>query len=386
MGITQHTSGTANVASLANLALLTGNVGKRGTGVNPLRGQNNVQGAGDMGALPNLLPGYAKLKTEKARKIEKTWGGKIPDNEGLTVVEMMHAASKGMIKGMYIMGENPAVSDPNQKHVIKSLKNLEFLVVQDLFMSETAQLADVVLPAASSLEKEGTFTNTERRVQLLHRVVEPVGDTKPDWWIIQEIAKRMGADWNYKCPQDIFEEIRNVVAQYHGITYERLENAGLQWPCPEENHEGTEILHENMFPTINGLAKFTPYEYEAPAEVPDEEYPFVLTTGRTYEHFHTGTLTRKIDGFNKLIPGAFAEIHPEDAEKLGISDGDCIEVESRRGKIKVSAKIGGIKKGVIFIPFHFAESAANILTNDALDPEAKIPELKVAAVKLKKCQ
>ncbi|EDY34624.1 formate dehydrogenase, alpha subunit, partial [Aciduliprofundum boonei T469] len=385
MGITQHTSGTGNVASLANLALLTGNVGKRGTGVNPLRGQNNVQGAGDMGALPNVLPGYAKLGTRKAREIEKIWGGKIPEKDGLTVVEMMHAASKGVIKAMYIMGENPAVSDPDQKHVIQGLKNLEFLVVQDLFMSETAQLADVILPAASSLEKEGTFTNTERRVQLLHRIVEPVGKAKPDWWIIQEIAKRMGADWNYENPKDIFEEIRKVVPQYSGITYERIEKFGLQWPCPDKNHEGTKILHEDIFPTPNGLARFSPYEYKPPAEEPDEEYPFVLTTGRTYEHFHTGTLTRKIDGFNELIPEAFVEIHPEDADNLGVEDGDCIEVESRRGKIKVKAKIARIKKGVVFIPFHFAESAANVLTIDSLDPEAKIPELKVAAVRLKKC-
>ncbi len=385
MGITQHTSGTANVASLANLALLTGNVGKRGAGVNPLRGQNNVQGAGDMGALPNVLPGYAKLGTRRAREIEKIWGRKIPEKDGLTVVEMMHAASKGVIKGMYIMGENPAVSDPDQKHVIQALKNLEFLVVQDLFMSETAQLADVILPVVSSLEKEGTFTNTERRVQLLHRVLEPVEDAKPDWWIIQEIAKRMGAEWNYESPKDIFEEIRKVVLQYRGITYERIEKMGLQWPCPSEGHHGTKILHEDMFPTPNGLAKFSPYEYNPPAEEPDEEYPFVLTTGRTYEHFHTGTLTRKIDGFNELIPEAFVEIHPEDAEKLGVEDGDCIEVESRRGKIRVKAKLAGIKKGVVFIPFHFAESAANVLTIDALDPEAKIPELKVAAVRLKKC-
>ncbi len=385
MGITQHTSGTANVASLANLALLTGNVGKRGTGVNPLRGQNNVQGAGDMGALPNILPGYAKLGTRKAREIERIWGGKIPDKEGLTVVEIMHAASKGVIKGMYIMGENPAVSDPDQKHVVQGLKNIEFLVVQDLFMSETAQLADVILPAASSLEKEGTFTNTERRVQLLHRVLEPVGDAKSDWWIIQEMAKRMGAEWNYKRPKDIFEEIRKVVPQYRGITYERIEKMGLQWPCSSMEHPGTKILHEDMFPTPNGLARFSPYEHNPPAEEPDAQYPFVLTTGRTYEHFHTGTLTRKIDGFNELIPEAFVEIHLEDAEKLGVKEGDCIEVESRRGKIRVKAKIAGIKKGVVFIPFHFAESAANVLTIDALDPEAKIPELKVAAVRLKKC-
>ena len=385
MGITQHTSGTGNVASLANLALLTGNVGKPGTGVNPLRGQNNVQGAGDMGALPNLLPGYVKLGTRKAREIEEIWGDKIPENPGLTVVEMMHAASEGKIKAMYIMGENPAVSDPDQKHVIQSLKSLEFLVVQDLFLSETAQLADVVLPAASSLEKEGTFTNTERRVQLLHKVIEPVGDAKPDWWIITNLARRFGKNWRYKSPEDIFEEIRMVVEQYRGITYHRISDFGIQWPCPTEEHPGTKILHTVSFPTPNGLARFTPYEYKPPAEEPNSEYPFVLTTGRTYEHFHTGTLTRKIEGFNVLMPRAFVEINSEDAKTLGIKEGDCVLVESRRGAIKVRAKIANIKKGVVFIPFHFAESAANVLTIDALDPEAKIPEFKVAAVRLKKC-
>ncbi len=385
MGITQHTSGTGNVASLANLALLTGNLGKPGTGVNPLRGHNNVQGAGDMGALPNLLPGYTKLGTRKAREIEKIWGGKIPKNQGLTVVEMMHAAMERKIKAMYIMGENPAMSDPDQTRVIQSLKSLEFLVVQDLFLSETAQLADVVLPAVSSFEKEGTFTNTERRVQLLHKVIEPVGDARPDWWIIMNLARRFGADWRYNNPEDIFEEIRMVVEQYRGITYRRISDFGIQWPCPTEEHPGTKILHTTSFPTPNGLARFVPYDYKPPAEEPDSGYPLVLTTGRTYEHFHTGTLTRKIEGFNVLMPEAFVEINPQDAKNLGVKDGDCVLVESRRGAIKVRAKIANIKKGVVFIPFHFAESAANVLTIDALDPEAKIPELKVAAVRLKKC-
>ncbi len=385
MGITQHTSGTANVASLANLALLTGNVGKEGSGVNPLRGQNNVQGAGDMGALPNLLPGYVRLDAPYADEIERIWGTKIPREPGLTVVEMMHAALKGKIKAMYIMGENPAVSDPDRSRVIESLKNLEFLVVQDLFLSETAQLADVVLPAASSLEKEGTFTNTERRVQLLRRVIEPVGEAKPDWWIITQLANRMGASWSYGSPKDIFEEIRKVVPQYRGITYKRIEKLGIQWPCTDEEHPGTPILHVDRFPTPTGLARFAPYEYKPPAEESDEEYPYILTTGRTYEHFHTGTLTRKMEGFNELMPEAFVEISSDDAEKLGIKNGDCVVVESRRGAIRVKAKISKIKKGVVFIPFHFAESAANTLTLDALDPEAKIPELKVAAVRLKRC-
>ncbi len=385
MGITQHTTGTANVASLANLALLTGNVGKEGTGVNPLRGQNNVQGAGDMGALPNLLPGYIKLDSEDVKKFEKIWNVKIPRNPGFTAMEMIHEAGN-RVRAMYIMGENPAVSDPDQKHSVEKLKSLDFLVVQDIFMSETAHLADVVLPAASSLEKEGTFTNTERRVQLLRKVVEPPGEAKPDWWIIKEIAKRMGANWNYSSPRDIFEEIRSVVPQYRGITYERIEKLGIQWPCPSEEHPGTKILHEKRFPTPTGLARFSPYEYKPPVEEPDERYPFILTTGRTYEHFHTGTLTRKIDGFNTLVPEAFVEMCEEDARSIGLKDGDCVVVESRRGAIKVKVKIAGIKKGVVFIPFHFAESAANVLTVDALDPEAKIPELKVAAVRIRRCK
>ncbi len=384
MGITQHTTGTANVASLANLALLTGNVGKEGTGVNPLRGQNNVQGAGDMGALPNLLPGYIPLNSEYVGRFEEVWGAKIPREAGLTAMEMIHAAGE-KIKAMYIMGENPAVSDPDQKKSVEKLKSLEFLVVQDIFLSETAQLADVVLPAVSSLEKEGTFTNTERRVQLLRKVVDPPGEAKPDWWIITQLARRMGASWSYESPKDVFEELRLLTPQYRGITYERIEKIGIQWPCPDEGHPGTKILHEKRFPTPTGLARFAPYEYKPPVEEPDEEYPFVLTTGRTYEHFHTGTLTRKIEGFNELVPEAFVEINEEDAKSMGLKDRDCVIVESRRGAIRVRVKIAGIKKGVVFIPFHFAESAANVLTIDALDPEAKIPELKVAAVKLKRC-
>jgi len=386
MGITQHIAGTGNVASLANLALLTGNVGKEGTGVNPLRGQNNVQGAGDMGALPNLLPGYVSLNSLEVKRFEDEWDKEVPKEAGLTVVEMMKAIEKGRIRAMYIMGENPAVSDPDQKHVVESLKSLEFLVVQDLFMNETTQYADVILPAASSLEKEGTFTNTERRVQLLRKVIEPPGEAKPDWWIIKELANRMGAKWEYKSAEEIFEEIRRVVPQYAGITYHRIRKMGIQWPCPNEEHPGTKILHTSLFSRPNGLAQFVPYEHIEPIETPDGEYPFILTTGRTYEHFHTGTLTRRIEGFNQLVPEAFVEIHPEDARILGVVEGDCVEVESRRGKIRVKAKIGGIKRGVVFIPFHFAESAANVLTSaDKLDPEAKIPELKVAAVRLRKC-
>ncbi len=384
MGITQHTTGTANVASLANLALLTGNVGREGTGVNPLRGQNNVQGAGDMAALPNLLPGYVPLSSEDAGRIAKEWNAEIPRVPGLTAVEMIKGAGE-KIKAMYIMGENPAVSDPDQKHAIEKLKSLDFLVVQDIFMSETAQLADVVLPAAASLEKDGTFTNTERRVQLLRKVVDAPGEARADWWIIQEIARRMGAEWNYASPRDIYEEIRRVVPQYRGISYERIEKMGLQWPCPDEEHPGTRFLHAERFRTPTGLARFAPYDYKPPVEEPDDEYPFVLTTGRTYEHFHTGTMTRKIEGFNELVPGAFVEMNEEDASQMGVKDGDCVVVESRRGAIKIKVKIAGIKKGVVFIPFHFAESAANVLTIDALDPEAKIPELKVCAVRVKKC-
>jgi formate dehydrogenase alpha subunit len=379
MGITQHTTGTDNVLSSANLAMLTGNIGMEGTGVNPLRGQNNVQGACDMAALPPLLPGYQAISILEVReKFERAWGIKLTAGEGLTLVEMMDAASKGKIKGMYIMGENPMLSDPNIDHVEEGLGKLEFLVVQDIFLTETAQLADVVLPSACFAEKDGTFTNTGRRVQLLHKAVDPPGESKQDWEIICEISKRMGYSMLYTSPKKIMEEIARVTPSYGGITYQRLEKEGLQWPCPNRKHPGTPILHKETFTRGKGL--FTGVDYKPPKELPDKEYPFTLTTGRLLYHFHTATMTRHSRPLSAIVPEGFVEINPDDARKLGIRDKDLVEVSSRRGKIQTKARVTAkVASGVIFMPFHFAEGAANMLTNPALDPIAKIPELKVCA-------
>ena len=384
MGITQHTTGTDNVLTLANLAMLTGNIGKKSCGVNPLRGQNNVQGACDMGALPDLLPGYKSVSDETSRKtFEECWGKNIPSNPGLTVVEMMHAARKGSIKGMYIMGENPFLSDPNSNEVRKALKNLEFLVVQDIFLSETAEYADVILPAASFAEKDGTFTNTERRVQLIRKALESPGESKPDWEIICMLGQKMGYQMSYCGPAEIMEEIAMTTPIYGGIRHNRLEEEGLQWPCPDMNHPGTPILHRDKFNRGKGL--FSPVEYNGPAETPDSDYPFVLTTGRILYHYHTGTMTRHSTGLNEIRPEGIAEINSEDAEKLKLKTGDIVEVSSRRGNVRVKAEVSERPApGIIFMAFHFKEASANILTNDALDPVAKIPEFKVCAVKIRK--
>ena len=384
MGITQHTTGTDNVLSTANLAMLTGNIGKEGTGVNPLRGQNNVQGACDMGALPPVLPGYQIVSLPEVReKFEKAWGVKLSSGEGLTVVEMMDAASSGKIKGMYIMGENPMLSDPNIHHVDEGLKNLEFLVVQDIFLTETAELADVVLPAACFAEKDGTVTNTGRRVQLVHRAVNPPGESKQDWEIICEVSKRMGYEMTYSHPSKIMEEVASLTPSYGGIYYDRLESGeGLQWPCLDRKHPGTPILHKDTFTRGKGL--FTGIEYKPPQELPDIDYPFTLTTGRLLYHFHTATMTRHSKPLSAIVPEGFVEINQEDARKLGISDKSLVEVSSRRGKIKTRARVTDkVPSKTIFIPFHFAEEAVNRLTNPALDPIAKIPELKVCAAAIR---
>jgi len=385
MGITQHSTGTDNVKSLANLAMLCAQIGRPGTGVNPLRGQNNVQGACDMGALPNVFPGYQRVSDDALRKkFEDSWGVELSAKPGLTVVEMMNSALEGKLKALYIMGENPMLSDPDIHHVEQGLKALEFLVVQDIFLTETAQLADVVLPSACFAEKEGTFTNTERRVQLLNKALEPPGEAKQDWEIICEIATRLGYKMAYKNSAEIMEEARKLTPQYAGISHNRLRcGCDLCWPCPSEDHPGTRILHQEKF--TRGKGKFTAIEYIEPAEIPDKNYPFTLITGRILYHYHTGTMTRKSAGLNKIVPGPYAEINPDDAKKLKIKDGGKIKVKSRRGEIELSACITeAVKQGEIFIPFHFYEAAANILTNPALDPIAKIPEFKVCAVKVKK--
>jgi formate dehydrogenase alpha subunit len=385
MGITQHSHGTDNVLATANLAMLTGNVGKPSTGVNPLRGQNNVQGACDMGSLPNVYPGYQAVSNSAIReKFETAWGCSLPLSPGLTLVEMLDAAYRKEIKALYLIGENPALSDPDLQHVWEALARLEFLVVQDIFLSETARFAHVVLPAASFAEKDGTFTNTERRVQRVRKAIEPIGESKPDWWIVCQVAQRLEAKgFDYNHPSDMMEEIRKLTPSYGGISYQRLENDGLQWPCPTDDHPGTPILHTNAF--VRGKGRFMPLKYVPPGESPDEDYPLILTTGRSLYHFHTGTMTRKVAGLNTIEPEAAVEINPHDASQLGIVQGDKVNISSRRGEVIAKAKVTELlQPGVVFMTFHFAESAANILTNPKLDPVSKIPELKVAAVKVKK--
>ncbi|MCL5986102.1 MAG: formate dehydrogenase subunit alpha [Actinobacteria bacterium] len=384
MGITQHTTGTDNVLALANLAMLTGNIGRKGTGVNPLRGQNNVQGSCDMGALPNLLPGYQSVSDAAARaRFEKRWGVALPDKPGLTVVEIMHRIEEGAIKLLYIMGENPALSDPNINRTRKALENVDFLVVQDVFMTETAEYADVVLPGVTFAEKDGTFTNTERRVQQIKKALTPPGEAREDWEIICEVSKRVGYEMNYSDADEILDEIASLTPIYGGITFRRLTCEGIQWPCPDEEHPGTVFLHEKEF--NRGRGKFHPTPFREAAELPDEEYPFLLTTGRYLHQYHTGTLSRRSPGLDLICPAGTFEINPSDAKLLGIEQDDMVEVESRRGYLLAGAKISdGIKDGCIFMAFHFKEAAANLLTNDALDPIAKIPEFKVCAVKLNK--
>ena len=387
MGITQHVSGTANVTSLANLALVTGNLGRPGTGVNPLRGQGNVQGACDLGALPNVYPGYQKVTDEDVRrKFEKAWDvEKLPSEKGLTVVEMMNAILDGKIKALFIMGENPRMSDPDALHVEKALKSLEFMVSIDIFPNETNKYADVILAASSGFEKDGTFTNTERRVQRVRAVMSPVGNSKPDWIILEEISNRMGYKMEYEHPSEIMDEIAAVTPIYGGISYDRIEHKGIQWPCPSPDHPGTPILHVEKFARPNGKGKFIPVEFVEPPELPDEEYPFYLSTGRILYHYHTGTMTRRVKGIEKLRPELEIEINPLDAEKLGILSGDVVKVTSRRGSISGKAKITKRSmEGMVFIPFHYSEAPANDLTLAVLDPIAKIPTYKVAAVKVEK--
>jgi len=384
MGITQHTTGTDNVLSLANMAMLTGNVGKKSTGVNPLRGQNNVQGACDLGALPNVYPGYQQVANPQVQeKFEKAWQASLSPTPGITVVEMLHGAEDGSIRAMYMMGENPFLSDPNVNRVKKDLEALEFLVCQDIFLSETAQYADVVFPAASFAEKDGTFTNTERRVQLLRRVLDPPGEAKPDWQILGEVSSRLGYPMSYRSSAEIMDEIAGLAPIYGGIHHSRLQETGLQWPCPDDKHSGTTYLHKGMFSRGKGL--FNAVEYIPPAEEPDRDYPYLLTTGRILYHFHTGTMSRRVDGLDAIRPDGFFEIHPQDAGKLGLEHGEPAEVTSRRGTVRAKTVVTERSRpGSIFMTFHYREAAANILTNDALDPVAKIPEYKVCAVRIRK--
>jgi formate dehydrogenase alpha subunit len=385
MGITQHTHGTDNVMATANLAMLTGNIGKPSTGVNPLRGQNNVQGACDMGALPNNYPGYQKVvDPEVKKKFETAWGCELNGEIGLTLTEVFHSMSDGKVTAFYMVGENPVLADADASHVEDGLQKVEFLVCQDIFLTESAKFADVVLPAASFAEKEGTNTNTERRIQRVRRVIEPVGDSKPDWWIVCELAKRMGAPgFDFTDPREIMGEIASVTPQYGGITYERLENGGLQWPCPTADHPGTTFLHGEKF--ARGRGHFVPLEYKPSAELPDDKYPLTLTTDRSIYHFHTSTMSRRVKGLEALDGEELLRIHPDDAARLEIADGDMLRVMSRRGKISVRAKLtDACPPGVVSLTFHFAEAPTNVLTHAALDPVAKIPETKVCAVRIEK--
>jgi len=400
MGITQSSHGTDNVQALANLALLTGNFGKPGSGVNPLRGQNNVQGACDLGGLPNVLTGYQSVTVDDVRaKFESAWQTlvKIPAKPGLTVTELMNGVLDGRIKALYIMGENPIISDPNTNHVREALNEIEFLVSQDIFLNETAQMAHVVLPGVSFAEKEGTFTNTERRVQRVRPALPIRGDARRDLEIICDLGQLLSgtnadgaadvvhpvSNWNYAGVSAVWDEIAALTPSMAGISYERLEHGGLQWPCPSADHPGTPILHKGKF--ARGLGKFTPLTFREPMEAPDEEYPFTLNTGRILQHWHGGTMSRRSEGLDWVVPEGEIQINDEDGVQLGIETGDMVRVSSRRGIAEGKARLTDkLPRGMVFMTFHFVEVPANALTGDAVDPVAKIPEYKVSAVKVEK--
>jgi formate dehydrogenase alpha subunit len=396
MGITQHTVGVGNVMSCANLQMVLGNMGVPGGGVNPLRGQNNVQGACDLGSLPNVYPGYQAV-TDAAvnEKFEQAWGVSLSDEVGLTVTEMLDAAETGSVRCLYVIGENPMTSDPDLNHVRHALEETEFLVVQDIFLTETGQLADVIFPACSFAEKEGTFTNSERRVQRVRKAIEPIGESRDDTWIVAQLAKRLielgaaapeenapWANWEYASAADVMDEVNALTPIYGGITYQRL-NAGeqLQWPTPTEDHPGTPILHVGKF--SRGLGHFEAVEHAPPDELPDEEYPLMLTNGRVLYHWHGGEMTRRARNLKAMYPEAEVQINPADAKERGIGDGEMMKVASRRGEIVAKAQVTDrVPSGLVFATFHYPDSAVNFLTNPALDPVAKIPEYKVCAVKV----
>ncbi|MDO5111842.1 MAG: formate dehydrogenase subunit alpha [Clostridia bacterium] len=385
MGVTQHSTGTAGVMGTSNLALLCGMIGKVGGGVNPLRGQNNVQGACDMGCLPGDYTGYQKVANPDARaKFEKAWGVSLPEKPGLTVTEVIHAVDEGKIRGLYIMGENPMISDPDLNHVESALKKCEFLVVQDIFLTETAELADVVLPACTFAEKDGTFTSTDRRVQRVRAAIAPVGESRVDWEILSDVMARLGYKNSFTTASEVLDEIASVTPQYGGISFDRIETESLCWPCPNKEHPGTPTLHTAKF-SRGDRAIFKPHAYQPAAEQPDAEYPFIFTTGRILYHYHTRTMTGKNEGLNNIAGHAYVEINPDDAAKLGVACGDAVVVTSRRGTVTVEAKVTDkVEQGVVFMPFHFADGPANKLTNTVVDPIAKIPEFKVCAAKVEK--
>lgn len=386
MGITEHTTGTANVCSLANLAMLTGQVGRESCGVNPLRGQNNVQGACDLGALPNVYPGYQRVDDEEARaKFSQAYGRDLPAQVGMTTPQMIEAALAGKLKALYVMGEDVVMNEPFMERTREAIEALDFLVVQEIFMCETAKLADVILPGATFAEKAGTFTNTERRVQRVRQALSPRGNSKPDWEILVEVARRLGHEWDYADPREIWDELAALTPIIAGISYERIEQEGLQWPCPSLDHPGTKFLHQGKF--ARGLGQFTPADHRPPAEEPDEEYPFVLSTGVTLYHFNTGAVSRRNRASEERQPRAFVEICPEDAMELGIAAQDPVRIRTRRGELVVKAWVTDrVKPGNVWLPYHFVEQAANVLTIDAFDELSGIPEYKVCAAQVELAQ
>jgi formate dehydrogenase major subunit len=385
MGVSQHVHGTDNARCLIALCLMTGQVGKPGSGLHPLRGQNNVQGASDSGLIPMMYPDYQRVNTDEAnQRFEKHWGTSLDKKPGLTVVEIVNAAYDGSIRGMYIMGENPAMSDPDAEHARAGMAKLEHLVVQDIFLTETAYLADVVLPATAWPEKTGTVTNTDRMVQLGRKAVEPPGEAREDFWILVELGRRLGLPWTYRHPKEVFDEMRGCMDSIRGITWERLErDSSVTYPCENEGDAGQPVVFTTHFPTPTGRARFVPADLISAAERPDAEYPMVLITGRQLEHWHTGAMTRRSGVLDAIEPEPVASLHPDDLKKLAVEPGDVLTVESRRGRISLYARAdAGTPRGSVFIPFAFYEAAANMLTNPALDPFGKIPEFKYCAVRV----
>jgi len=383
MGISQHVHGTDNARCLIALCLMTGQVGRPGTGLHPLRGQNNVQGASDSGLIPMVFPDYQFVDNAAARaKFETLWQTSLDPQRGLTVVEIMRAAIERQIRGMYVMGENPAMSDPDAHHAREALASLDFLVVQEIFLTETCYHADVILPATAWPEKTGTVTNTDRMVQLGRQALDAPGDAMPDLWIIQQIAQRMGLDWNYRGPEDVFNEMRQAMPSIAGITWARLEEeSSVTYPCQNEGDPGEPVVFIQSFPTATGKARFVPADIIPAAERPDAEYPFVLITGRQLEHWHTGAMTRRSGVLDAIEPEAIVSLNPCDLERLGVAPGGVVTVRSRRGAITLYARADdGTPAGAVFIPFCFYEAAANLLTNPVLDPFGKIPEFKYCAV------
>jgi len=385
MGISQHVHGTDNARCLISLALMTGNVGKRGSGLHPLRGQNNVQGASDAGLIPMMYPDYELVdKGNNIKFYEEFWKTDLDPNKGLTVVEIMNAINDDQIKGMYILGENPAMSDPDLNHARAALQKLDHLIVQDIFLTETATYADVILPASAWPEKNGTVTNTNRQIQMGRKALLPPGEVKEDWWITKEIGKRIGLDWNYNHPKDIFNEMKEAMPSLNNISWERLEKeSSVTYPCNSPNSKGEEIVFGDKFPTTDGKGKFVFAKVIPPDEVPDDKFPMILTTGRQLEHWHTGAMTRKASNLDAIEPEASVSLSPSDIVRKKIQPGEMIKVSTKRGSINIRVREDrSIPEGVIFIPFCYNEAAANLLTNPALDPFGKIPEFKYCAAKI----